>query len=120
MSFGIRMEAEVEPAELLTPHPVVTGHDLTKSSSQGTVWTVCGRQVSRSAVVFVFQITILYISIITCFINLTVKNGPVELWITILSLSLGSILPSPKVKKVESRNLQPHVGSFSSHTASLA
>ena len=70
------------------------------TNTDNHVWNVCGRQVSRSALVFLFQITILYISIITCFVNLTVKNGPVELWITILSLSLGSILPSPKVKKV--------------------
>lgn len=62
-------------------------------------WNLCGKKVSRSAVVFFCQIIILYISILTCFINLTVKNGPTELWISILSLSLGSILPSPKVKK---------------------
>lgn len=62
-------------------------------------WNLCGRRVSRSAVVFFCQIIILYISILTCFVNLTIKNGPTELWISILSLSLGSILPSPKVKK---------------------
>ena len=27
------------------------------------------------------------------------RNGPNELWITVLSLSLGIILPSPKVRK---------------------
>ena len=63
-----------------------------------SVWFFCGRQTSRSALVFVSQITILYIAIITCFINLSLRNGSSELWITILSLSLGSILPSPKVK----------------------
>ena len=26
-------------------------------------------------------------------------NGPNEVWITVLSLSLGTILPSPKVRK---------------------
>ena len=114
MSFLIRMNAEIDPADLMTPHPAVTG-----SSSNSTVWNVFGRRVSRSAVVFLFQITILYISIITCFVNLTVKNGPVELWITILSLSLGSILPSPKVKKVDSKKVQGPVGSIS-NTPSLA
>ncbi len=68
-------------------------------SGDQQVWKVWGREVSRSALVFFFQITILYISIITCFANLTLKNGPSELWIALLSLSLGSILPSPKVKK---------------------
>ena len=61
--------------------------------------TLCGTKISCSALIFLFQITILYISIITCFINLTISNGLNELWITILSLSLGTILPSPKVSK---------------------
>ena len=51
------------------------------------------------ALVFLCQVIILYISIITCFVNLTVRNGPNELWITVLSLSLETILPSPKVRK---------------------
>lgn len=79
----------------------------TSIKSDDSMWKLCGREVSRSALVFLFQITILYIAIITCFVNLTVRNGPVELWITILSLSLGSILPSPKVKKVGAKNSQP-------------
>lgn len=68
---------------------------------RSTVWYFCGRETSRSALVFICQIFILYVSIITCFINLSIRNGSSELWITILSLSLGSILPSPKVKKTQ-------------------
>ena len=62
-------------------------------------WTLFGSKFSRMALVFLCQIIILYISIITCFVNLTACNGPNELWITVLSLSLGTILPSPKVRK---------------------
>ena len=62
-------------------------------------WTLFGSKFSRTALVFLCQVIILYISIITCFINLTVRNGPNELWITVLSLSLGTLLPSPKVRK---------------------
>ena len=53
------------------------------------------------ALVFLCQVIILYISIITCFVNLTVRKGPNELWITVLSLSLGTTLPSPKVRKIK-------------------
>ena len=60
-------------------------------------WTLFGSKFSRTALVFLCQVIILYISIITCFVNLTVCNGPNELWITVLSL--GTILPSPKVRK---------------------
>ena len=62
-------------------------------------WTFFGSKFSRTALVFLCHVIILYISIITCFVNLTVHNGPNELWITVLSLSLGTILPSPKVRK---------------------
>ena len=57
-------------------------------------WTLFGSKFSRTALVFLCQVIILYISIITCFVNLTMHNGPNELWITVLSLSLGSILPT--------------------------
>ena len=62
-------------------------------------WTLFGSKFSRTALVFLCQVIILYISIITCFINLAVCDGPNELWITVLSLSLGTPLPSPKVRK---------------------
>ena len=62
-------------------------------------WTLFGSKFSRMALVFLCQVIILYTSVITCFGNLTVHNSPNKLWITVLSLSLGTILPSPKVKK---------------------
>ena len=74
-------------------------HNHHPDSLRSVVWKVGGREFSRTAVVFACQVIVLYISIITCFVNLTVSNGPTELWITILSLSLGSLLPSPKVKR---------------------
>ena len=64
-------------------------------------WTLFESKFSRTALVFICQDIILYISIITCFVILTVCNGPNKLWITILSLSLGTILPSPKVRKTK-------------------
>lgn len=80
------------------------------SSLRSAVWKVGGREFSRTAVVFTCQVIVLYIAILTCFVNLTVANGPTELWIAILSLSLGSLLPSPKVKKLlPTPTSSPHV-----------
>ncbi len=93
-----------EEEDIHTPAPLATSRpllDSRKDSGQqgSTIWYFGGRATSRSAAVFACQIVILYISIVTCFVNLSLKNGPSELWITLLSISLGSILPSPKVKR---------------------
>ena len=77
-------------------------------------WTLFGSKFSRTALVFLCQVIILYISIITCFINLTVHNGPNELWITVLSLSLGTLLPSPKVRKLKIAAVAAAAGGASS------
>ena len=81
-------------------------------------WTLCGAQVSRTALVFLCQVIILYISIITCFVNLTVGNSPNQLWISILSLSIGTILPSPKVCKTL-RSISSHHSHSASPTQSI-
>ena len=86
-------------------------HDPLTPTVQNT-WNMCGQYISRSAVVFLCQVIILYISIVTCFVNLTIRNGPNELWISLLSICLGSILPSPKVKKPWSKS-----NAFNSHNS---
>ena len=59
-----------------------------------------GQKVKKPEIAFVFQVIILYIVIITCIINLSLKNGTSELWVSLLSYSLGCILPSSKIKKI--------------------
>ena len=75
----------------LYPTPLIDT-DMTMEG-RDSEWTLCGTKGYHTALVF------LYISIITCFINLMVGNSPNELWISILSLSIGTILPSSKVHK---------------------
>ena len=56
--------------------------------------------------VYISQIIILYIVIITCIINLSYNNnnGKSELWVSLLSYSLGCLLPSPKIKNNHMNN----------------
>ena len=49
--------------------------------------------------VYISQIIILYVVILTCIVNLSMNVGNNELWVSLLSYSLGCILPSPKVRK---------------------
>ena len=58
-----------------------------------------GEKLPRSEIVYFTQIVILFIIIITAIINLSLHSGQGELWITLLSTSIGYILPSPEIRK---------------------
>ena len=75
-----------------------------ENSSMTGSFKVLGKKVRKLEIVFIFQVIILYIVIITCIINLSLKNGTSELWVSLLSYSLGCILPSPKIKKLSLNN----------------
>lgn len=62
-------------------------------------WQLLGYRVSKSEVVFFTQVVLLYIVIVTCIVNLSIKNGDSNLWTALLSSSLGYILPNPSLKK---------------------
>ena len=75
-----------------------------ENSSMTGSFKVLGKKVRKPEIVFIFQVIILYIVIITCIINLSLNNGTSELWVSLLSYSLGCILPSPKIKKLSLNN----------------
>lgn len=64
-------------------------------------WRFCGYGLDKTQVVYFSQIIIIYIIIITCILNLSLKNGDSNLWTALLSSSLGYLLPSPKLKVVK-------------------
>ena len=67
--------------------------------SNGERWHLLGTHVSQTEIVYFCQIIIVYVIIITSIINLSLQNGISELWISLLSSSIGYVLPSPKLKK---------------------
>ena len=75
-----------------------------ESTSLTESFRIFGKRVRKPEVVFICQVIILYIVIITCIINLSLKNGTSELWVSLLSYSLGCLLPSPKIKKLSLNN----------------
>ena len=75
-------------------------HLLPKSEQRTSkLWNLFGRQVPRSKAVFFCQIILIYITVLTSLINLTLKNGPVNLWIALLSSCLGYLLPHPSLEQ---------------------
>ena len=78
--------------------------EVNENSSLTGSFKVFRKRIRKPEVTFIFQVIILYIVIITCIINLSLKNGTSELWVSLLSYSLGCLLPSPKIKKFHLNN----------------
>ena len=75
-----------------TPGPV------TSSISSSGNWRLFGRRLPKSEVTFFAQVIIIYIIIITCVVNISLGNGDNNLWVALLSSSIGYLLPSPSLK----------------------
>ena len=69
-------------------------------SSERSRWNVFGSKIPHKEVVFFSQIITLYTIIIACIINLSVQpTQQSELWVCMLSMAAGAILPNPKLKQ---------------------
>ena len=69
------------------------------SQTSSRPWLIGDTEIPSSEIVFFSQILVVYIIIITCIINLSLSNGPHDLWVALMSSSLGYILPSPAIAK---------------------
>ena len=74
--------------------PSIDGEHSTRSN-----WNVFGSKIPKEEFTFFAQVVLIYIVCITCIINLSIGNGNSNLWTSLLSGSLGYILPSPKLRK---------------------
>ena len=72
---------------------------LGENESVRSNWELFGRVLPKNEVIFICQVVILYIVIITCIINLSLKNGDSNLWVALLSSSLGIMLPQPTISQ---------------------
>ena len=71
--------------------------DNTSRNSEN--WRLFGTNVTRSEVVYITQVILIYIIVITCIVNLSFKVGDSNLWTALLSSCLGYLLPNPTLKK---------------------
>jgi len=83
-------------------NPPTVGSETPSSFSKKAVSTSNWTSTS----VFFSQIAIIYVVIFAAIINLTLfPEGRQELWITLLSSSIGYLLPSPTIKKPSNKTL---------------
>lgn len=71
------------------------------SSSSVRVWTCCNNDVPSQEMVFLSQVVIVYLVIISCIVNLSLQIEPHDLWVALLSSCLGYILPNPSLTRVK-------------------
>ena len=65
---------------------------------ESVLWHVFGRRVPRSEIVFVCQIILIYAVVGVSLFNLTRGHGTDNLWVALLSRSLGYVLSNPSIE----------------------
>ena len=95
--------AVVEEEEVLRRRP---HHNNNKAQRHRAtrLWDVFGRRVPRSEIVFFCQTLIIYVVVVTSLVNLTLKNGPINLWTALLGSCLGYLLPHPSIDNNNNNN----------------
>ena len=74
--------------------PVLNRLDSTRSVK----WEILGSKIPRKEVVFFSQMIVIYTVILTCIVNLSLgSTGPSELWVILLSTSIGAVMPNPQM-----------------------
>jgi len=61
-------------------------------------WFNCDTTPTSSEVIFIIQVFVIFIVVITSLVNLSLKNGDSNLWTALLSCSLGYVLPNHRIK----------------------
>ena len=60
---------------------------------------MCGGEVPKQEIIYLSQVVLIYIVVVTCVVNLTLWDVNQSLWASLLSGCIGYILPSPKLRK---------------------
>ena len=69
------------------------------SDSSSDKWRLCGENFPRAQVVYLFQVTLIYIIVLAAIANLTIGSQHDQIWIALLGAATGVLLPTPTLKK---------------------
>lgn len=69
-----------------------------QQQQQQQQFSCCGTRVAKNQITYFSQIGIIYGIIITAIAHLSLQSPDKELWLVLLSSSLGYILPTPGLK----------------------
>ena len=65
----------------------------------GDSGVICSNVVVRKRALFYLQVAAILVVIVACVVNLSIGAANTELWASLLSGSLGYLLPTPKIRK---------------------
>lgn len=92
-------EVKIESVELDNTSSAGFCSPLSSSSvTASTKWKFFGEIVPKSEVVYLCQIFIIFFVLVSCVVNLSLKNGNSEMWVSIFGYAFGAMLPPPKMK----------------------
>lgn len=61
-------------------------------------WCCSGHIVPKAQIVYFCQVILVYIVVLTSTVNISLGIGDQNIWIILLSSTLGYLLPSPSIK----------------------
>ena len=95
------------PNENEIDHPTSVTDSISSTSSSSR-WKFFGQNVPKSEVVYISQMFIIFVVIVSCIINLSLKNGNSEMWVSFFGYAFGAMLPPPKLQIAKPVNLLKH------------
>ena len=98
------METEVNLGEH-SPVPDFNHPTPASLSSHGGRWNVFGSNAPKEEIVFFTQVILIYIISITSIVNLTMEAKHETLWTSLLSASLGYMLPAPQLNNLKKEQI---------------
>ena len=72
---------------------------LSQEIELGERWSLACGKIQKAQVVYFCQIFIVYTVILVCLVNLCLNGAQNSLWVSLLSGSIGYVLPAPKIRK---------------------
>ena len=72
---------------------------VVEQSKKSSLWNIFGSQYPRNEIVFIAQILVIYTVVAVSLFNLTQDGDNKNVWIALLSSSLGYLLPAPSIRR---------------------
>lgn len=68
------------------------------NGSHHSHWVLCDRTYPRSEIVYLSQVTIIYIVVLFALVNITLGSGDNQYWYSALSAAVAYLLPRPTLR----------------------